>query len=104
MHEETCISREPTRFSLRLGVAATLRSNPSLQKFQVLKKVGCGHRAFDLGDRFGGACREDLAAFGAAAGAHVDEMVGAGDHVEVVLDDDDGVADVRPAAGRCAGV
>lgn len=41
---------------------------------------------------FGGAGGDDLAAVGAAFGAHVDNVVGAFDDVEVVFDDDHGVA------------
>ena len=41
---------------------------------------------------FRGAGKQDLTAFTAAFGAHVDQVVGAFDDVEVMLDDDDGVA------------
>ena len=45
----------------------------------------------DFGD---GACGEELAAEFAGAGAEVEEMVGGADDVGVVLDDEDGVAEV----------
>ena len=41
---------------------------------------------------FRGAGKQDLAAFTTAFGTHVDQVVGAFDDVEVMLDDDDGVA------------
>ena len=44
------------------------------------------------GDLFGGAGGYDLAAAGAAFGAHVDDPVGGFDDVEVVLDDEEGAA------------
>ena len=44
------------------------------------------------GDLFGGADGDDLAAAGAAFGAHVDDPVGGLDDVEVVLDDEEGAA------------
>lgn len=47
------------------------------------------------GELFWCACGDDLAALLATARAHVDEVVGRGDHVEVVFDDDDGVAFVN---------
>ena len=46
------------------------------------------------GDCLWGACGDDGAAVLAAFGADVDDPVGGGDDVEVVLDDDDGIADV----------
>ena len=46
----------------------------------------------DAGDRFGRAGGDDAAALHAAFGAEVYDVVGALYHVEVVLDDDDGVA------------
>ena len=39
------------------------------------------------------SCVEELPARSAAAGAEVDDPVGELDDVEIVLDDDDGVAD-----------
>ena len=45
----------------------------------------------DLGD---GACGEELAAELAGAGAEVEEVVGGADDVGVVLDDEDGVAEI----------
>ena len=45
----------------------------------------------DLGD---GACGEQLAAELAGAGTEVEEVVGGADDVGVVLDDEDGVAEV----------
>ena len=40
---------------------------------------------------------DDVAAVGPAAGAHVDEVVGRAQQVEVVVDDDDGGAGVEQA-------
>ena len=50
------------------------------------------------GDLLGRALGDDQAAAGAALGAHVDDPVGGLDDVEVVLDDDDGVARVDQPA------
>lgn len=50
-----------------------------------------------VGDLFGGALGDEVAAFGAGFGADVDEVVGFGEDVGVVLDDDDGVAFVHEA-------
>jgi hypothetical protein len=49
------------------------------------------------GDLFGGALGDDAAPALAAFGAEVDDPVGVADDVEVVLDDDDGVAEVGEA-------
>ena len=59
-----------------------------------------------LGNHFSGMPGHHAAAARAALGAHVYEPVGRLDHVQVVLDDDDGVAGVaqlqqHPAAGLC---
>ena len=48
-------------------------------------------------DLFGGALRDDLAAVGARAGAHVDDVIGGEDGLAVVLDDHDGVAEIAQA-------
>ena len=48
--------------------------------------AACGGR-----DLFWRAHGDEMAAFVAAAGADVDDMVGGFDHVEVMLDHDDGV-------------
>ena len=42
----------------------------------------------------GGAAEDDVAALAPCQGAEVDDVVGGEHHVAVVLDDDDGVADV----------
>ena len=52
----------------------------------------------DFGDLFGGAGGDYGAAVEAAFGAHIDDMVGGFDDVEVVLDDDHGVAAVDELA------
>src|SRR5699024_8312362 len=49
-------------------------------------------------DLLGGAGREDRASAGAALGTEVDDPVGGADDIEVVLDDDHGVALVDEAA------
>ena len=54
-------------------------------------------RLGDGSDLFGGAFGDDAAAALAAFGAEVDDPVGVADDVEVVLDDDDGVAEVGEA-------
>ena len=51
----------------------------------------------DGGDLLGGAVGDDAAAAFAALGAEVEDVVGVADDVEVVLDDDDGVAEVGEA-------
>ena len=51
----------------------------------------------DGGDLLGRAVGDDAAAAFAAFGAHVEDVVGVADDVEVVLDDDDGVAEVGEA-------
>jgi hypothetical protein len=53
----------------------------------------------DLGHLFGRALGNKMAAAGTAFGAEVDDVVRGLDHVEVVLDHDDGVACVDQAAG-----
>src|SRR5580700_4080764 len=63
-----------------------------------LAEVLAGVAAFDGGYLFGGAGGDDVAAAGAAVGAEVDDVVGGLDDVEVVLDDDDGVAAVDEPA------
>jgi len=50
-----------------------------------------------VGDLFGGALGDEVAAFGAGFGADVDEVVGFGEDVGVVLGDDDGVAFIDEA-------
>src|ERR687897_3629243 len=52
-------------------------------------------RLLDVGHLFGGACRDDLAARVAALGTEVDDVVCGPDHIQVVLDDDDGVPRVH---------
>ena len=48
----------------------------------------------DGGDIFGGAFSDDLASVFTAFGTEVDDPVGVADYVQVVLDDDDRVAQV----------
>src|SRR5438876_987803 len=57
-------------------------------------EVLAGVAAFDLNDVLRRACGDHAAATVAAFGAHVDQPVGALDHVEVVLDHHDRVAEV----------
>jgi len=52
----------------------------------------------DFGDRARG---EDVAAEFARAGAEVEEVVGGADDGGIVLDDQDGVAEVRAGSGGC---
>jgi hypothetical protein len=50
------------------------------------------------GDGFGGSGGDDLAAGGAAFGAHVDDVVGRFDDIQIVLDDEEGAAAVDELA------
>ena len=52
---------------------------------------------FVAGDLLGGALGDDAAAAFAAFGAEVDDPVGLLDDVEMVLDDEDGVAEIGEA-------
>src|SRR5437899_9037622 len=52
---------------------------------------------FGAGDEFGRALRDDAAAAFAALGAKVDDPVGLLDDVEMVLDDEHGVAEINEA-------
>src|SRR5882672_3599239 len=56
-----------------------------------------GIRFFHLGNLLGGALRNDAATAFATFGAQIDDPVGLLDYVEVVLDDEDGVAEVGEA-------
>ena len=60
---------------------------------EVAEEAG-GVRCGDGRELLGCAVRDDRAAAFATFGAEVEEVVGVADHVEVVLDDDDGVAEV----------
>src|SRR5262249_57279106 len=59
-----------------------------------------GDRALDALDLGGRALRDDMAAVLAGAGPHVDEPVGRPHHLLVVLDDEDGVAEVAQPLER----
>src|SRR5918994_587893 len=52
-------------------------------------------RLLDVGYLFGGACRDYLAAGVTAFGSEIDDVVCGPDHIQVVLDDDDGVPRVH---------
>jgi hypothetical protein len=56
-----------------------------------------------VGDLFGGALGDEVAAFGAGFGADVDDVVGFGEDVGVVFDDDDGVAFFHETIGMSLG-
>src|SRR6476661_1619994 len=60
-------------------------------------EVFCSMAAFHVANHFGWAGGDEVAAGVAALGAQVDQPVGAFDDVEVVLDDQDGVAHVGEA-------
>src|ERR1700729_6725 len=79
------------------GVAGARAGRAALAG-QQRAEVLAGVAGFDGGDVFGGAGGDDVAAAGAAVGAEVDDVVGGLDDVEVVLDDDDGVAAVDEPA------
>jgi hypothetical protein len=53
--------------------------------------------ALNRGDLLGGAVGDDASTTFAALGAEIEDVVGVADDVEVVLDDDDGVAEVSEA-------
>ena len=53
-------------------------------------------RFLDARNLLGRALRDDAAAAFAAFGAEIDDPVGLFDDVEMVLDDEDGVAESRP--------
>jgi hypothetical protein len=55
-------------------------------------EVAAGEARFDQGDLFGSASGDNLAAAVAAERAKVDDVVGRLDNVEMVFDDDNGVA------------
>ena len=75
----------------RAGVSGTGLFVPLEQGFQVLASEAAG----DLRHLFGGAGGDHPAARAASLGAEVDDIVGAFDQVEVVLDDNDGVAGIH---------
>ena len=57
-------------------------------------KEARGESFLAAGHLFGGAGGEDISAAATALGSHVDDVIGEFDDVEIVLDDDDGVAAV----------
>src|SRR5918995_198766 len=62
-------------------------------------------RLLDVGYLFGGACRDYLAAGVTAFGSEIDDVVCGPDHIQVVLDDDDGVPRVHePVQGGAQGL
>src|SRR5215204_4489196 len=69
-----------------------------LRRAYQLAEEAAGVGAADGGHLLGSAGGDDLAPAFSPLGAEVDEPVGGLDHVEVVLDDDDGVAGVDEAA------
>src|ERR1041385_5141815 len=86
----------PSALLARLGRRGARRQRLVGQREHRLEELA-GGGALDLRDLLGGALGDDLAAGVAAFGAEVDDPVGALDDVEVVLDDDDGVAGVDEA-------
>lgn len=58
-------------------------------------EVGGGDGGGGLGEGFGGAFEDDVATHGAAAGAELDEVVAGFQHLDVVLDEEDGVAGIH---------
>ena len=59
------------------------------------KGGGAGNRG--SGDMFGCPLRDDLAASFSALRAKIDEMISLGEHIQMVLDDHDGVAGINEA-------
>src|SRR5262249_55960029 len=74
--------------ALRALVALALSFDDAEQRREELPGV----RSFCAGDRFGCPFGDDAAAGASALGTEVDDVVGAFDDIEVVLDDDDRVA------------
>ena len=72
------------------GLAAMARDGDGEATGEIFSGDGVGVGG-DFGDRAGG---EDVAAKLARAGAEIEEMVGGADDVGVVLDDEDGVAEI----------
>ena len=62
--------------------------------FLAAGEIVAGQRVLGLEDVVERALGDDLAAVDAGAGAHVHQMIGAADRFLVVLDDDDGVAEI----------
>src|SRR5262249_17431187 len=84
-----------TIFVPPLPTALTFKSGRFSRKERAQKLSGVGFLVF--GQRFRSADADDLAAARAAFGAEVDEPVGFGDQLQIVLDDDDGVTGVHEA-------
>jgi hypothetical protein len=68
------------------------------QQFAALLQILAGQRLFDIEQVARGPLEENGAALVAAFGSHVDDPVGVANDIEVVLDDDDGVAAIDQAA------
>ena len=68
--------------------------------FSSAGKIITGQAAFGCADFFDRSLRDDLAAVNPGARADIDDMVGRADHVLVVLDNDDGVADIGEVTQR----
>ena len=79
--------------SLEVARRAFFRDGDGFAAGEVFAGERVGVR-FDFG---GGACGDDAAAVDARAGADIDDVVGGADGVFVVLDDDDGVAQIAQA-------
>ena len=85
------LPRASTILSMRCGSLA--RVAPALRSVRP-RQVPAGQRARDSLDIRGRPLGDDPPAMDAGARAEVDDVVGAADRVLVVLDDDDGVAEV----------
>ena len=75
---------------VRTGRGSDLLFGSAENRFKSLPGVGL----FDFCDLFGGSRCDDLAAAGTALGAEVDDIVCGFYDVEVVFDDDNGVAGI----------
>ena len=62
-----------------------------------IAEEGGGVTGFRLGDFFGGSGGDEVATLGAGFGADIEDVVGFGDDVKVVFDDNDGAALVDEA-------
>ena len=88
----------PAGVSFERGRRAAVPPLAATRAFEQRLDELAGVARRDLRDLLGRAGRDDLAAGRAALGAEVDDPVGGLDDVEVVLDDEHGVAAVDEAA------
>src|SRR4051794_11685641 len=73
------------------------KKSGSCQEARQVRRGAAGVGFWQLCKVIGRTGADDLSAFVAGAGTHVDDPVAVGDHLHVVLDDDDGVAGIDEA-------